>query len=207
MITATHNSLVTRFFDWYILRIMRKDFHSITVLGKWESKPTGSLVIGNHFSWWDGFFGLYLNNRFLKKHFFVMMLESQLQQRIMFSKAGAFSVNPGSRSVVESLNYAACLLESKENMVLIFPQGILHSLYCTRFSFASGVEKVLRKTPSSQLLFYVAMIEYFSNRKPSLFFYLKEVNSDEDDFSTENVENQYNTFYAECLEKHTQRTE
>lgn len=207
MITAKHNLLVTRFFDWYILRIMRNDFYSITISGEWESKPTGSLVIGNHFSWWDGFFGLYLNNRFLKKHFYVMMLKSQLQQRRMFSKAGAFSVNPGSRSVVESLNYAANLLENKDNMVLIFPQGILHSLYNTRFSFASGVEKILLKAPSCQLLFYVAMVDYFSNRKPSLFFYLKDVNIDEDDFSIDNVENLYNAFYAECLEKHAQRAE
>jgi hypothetical protein len=51
------------------------------------------------------------------------MPEEQLATRMFLNKAGAFSIKPGSRSAIESLNYASSLLYEPENLVVVFPQG------------------------------------------------------------------------------------
>jgi 1-acyl-sn-glycerol-3-phosphate acyltransferase len=203
MIKARHHWLIAGFFDRYIDRILKKDFHSISVEGEWKPVDKGSLIIGNHISWWDGFFAIYLNNRFLKKRFHLMLLEEQLNERKFFAKAGAFSINPGSRDVVESLRYAASLLNQPDNSVLVFPQGILHSLYNPTFTFERGIEKILRMAPQCQLLFYAIFVEYFSQRKPSLFYYLKEVEM-VGPLSKDQLQELYQSFYNESLTHHSQ---
>jgi len=203
MIKARYHWLIARLFDRYIDYIIRKDFHSISVEGTWRPASMGSLVIGNHVSWWDGFFVIYLNNRLLKKRFHVMMLEEQLSSRPFFSKVGAFSIKPGTRGAIESLNYASELLKNQGNVVLIYPQGKLHSIYNPDFEFENGVERIVNQVHECQILFYAAYIDYFSNRKPSLFFYLKEVEMKEP-LLREKLQGLYQSFYDESLTHHSQ---
>ena len=200
MIKASHHPVVVSFFNRYVSHIMRKDFYEIHINGRWNSDRKGSLIIGNHISWWDGFWGLYLSNRFLHKRFHVMMLEEQLQQRLAFSRAGAFSMRPGSRSVVDSLDYASSLLNNPGNAVLIFPQGILNSLYNRTFTFEKGIDKILKQVPDCQILFYAVFVEFFSQRKPSLFFYLSEV----DQSDKRILQQQYQDFYDHCVAQQAQ---
>ncbi|KAF5079664.1 hypothetical protein DSECCO2_127900 [anaerobic digester metagenome] len=48
-----HTSLYNRFFNWYIKRILRSDFHDVRVVGDVSLNSTDSiLLIPNHFSWW-----------------------------------------------------------------------------------------------------------------------------------------------------------
>ncbi len=73
------------------------------------------------------------------------MLEEQLRKHMYLNKAGGFSVRKGSRSIVESLGYTAELLNDKNNLVLMFPQGRIESMHKQDFVFEKGIEYVLKK--------------------------------------------------------------
>jgi hypothetical protein len=200
MIKANYSKHVLDVFSRYIDFIMKSDFHEIKVIGEWKKVEKSSLIIGNHVSWWDGFFGMYINKHFLGKKFHFMMLEEQLSVRKMATRIGAFSVNPGARDVVQSLRYAAELLDDTGNSVLMFPQGKIHSIYNSTFTFERGIEKILKLAPQSQLLFYAAFIDYFSNRKPTLYFYIKEISGDEELHSA-SLQQLYQSFYDKSFEQ------
>ena len=175
MIKAKHHWFYSRFFNWYVPRILKSDFHTIEIDGKWSDVGKPALIIGNHISWWDGFWALYLNNLFLKKKFHAMMLEEQLRTRKFLSKTGAFSIDPGKRSMFETLEYTVQLLESPNNAVTVYPQGRIASMTSPLFEFGSAADRILKKSPHVTVCFYAAFVDYFSERKPSLFFYLEQV--------------------------------
>ncbi|ASB49846.1 lysophospholipid acyltransferase family protein [Alkalitalea saponilacus] len=197
MIKACHHWLYDTFFNFYIHRILKKDFHSINIYGEWDAAGDNSqLIIGNHVSWWDGFWVYYLNKRLLKKQFHAMMLEEELKARRFLSKIGCFSVHPGKRSVVESLNYAVELLQEPGNLVLLYPQGRIASFSAGVLPFEPGIEYIAKKSGIKQVLFYVALVDYFSNRKPVLSLYLGKGEWNE---STEtSIENQFAEFYSDA---------
>ncbi|MEO1448923.1 MAG: hypothetical protein AAFV07_05305, partial [Bacteroidota bacterium] len=59
------------------------------------AKDKSILLVGNHISWWDGFWPIWLNARHIGKQYHVMMLEEQLRPRMFMTKGGAFSIQPG----------------------------------------------------------------------------------------------------------------
>ena len=127
-----------------------------------------------------------------------MMLEDELAKRSFMRQGGAFSIQPGSRSMIDSLNYAAELLQNPGNMVLLYPQGKIHSLYETDIQFGTGINHILKKAGSQvQVIGFVVLLDFMSRAKPTLRFYLKEmIYSPELDLNAA-----YQKFFNECLEK------
>lgn len=196
MIKASHHRFYTRFFNLYVPYIMRSDFKKIEIEGSWDSSGQPALIIGNHISWWDGFWALYLNNRFLHKKFHVMMLKEQLKNRKFLSKAGAFSIDPGKRTMIETLGYSVNLLNNPQNAVAIFPQGRISSITSPIFEFGSVVDRIIRINKNIDVHFYSAFVDYFSERKPSLYFYLENI--DLEDYEQFSIAGLYRNFYNEC---------
>ena len=125
------------------------------------------------------------------------MQEDQLLKFRFFNYTGAFSVNKNSREMVESLQYASSLLENSRNMLLIYPQGKIYSLYENDFRFEQGIERVLQgKEDKIQLVFSANLIDYFAHSKPSLTMYLDTYAGG---FSKTAIENSYNDFYKNCV--------
>lgn len=124
-----------------------------------------------------------------------MMDEHELLKRKIFTKTGGFSIQKSSRSIIESLEYAGKLLQNPKNLVLMFPQGKLFSMYSEEIRFEKGISRI-KLNDQSSIFLMVQMIEYFQNPKPTSYLYLKEVSS------MENLETQYNDFYKKCLDKH-----
>ncbi len=205
MIEARHNKLYDAFFNWYLHSILKKDFSRIDVVGKWPTHELSDLVIGNHVSWWDGFWVYYLNKRFLKKQLYVMMLESQLRDRRFLTRIGAFSIEPGSRDMVHSLNYTARLLQESGHLVVMYPQGEIASLSAGVLPFKNGVAQVIKKAGLQQVLFYVALLDYFSERKPALTLYLG--NALVEGCSAEDLQAAYEKFYHQSLFLQSQKKE
>ncbi|MCA1745521.1 MAG: hypothetical protein LC643_07450 [Bacteroidales bacterium] len=163
MIKARHSRMYDVFFNWYLHRILKKDFSRIDVVGSWPVHGQSVLVIGNHVSWWDGFWVYYLNKRFLKKKLHVMMLESQLKHRRFLTRIGAFSIEPGS------------------------------------------VAQIIKKAGLQQVLFYVALPDYFSHRKPVLTLYLDAASVE--GFSSEDLQEAYEQFHKQSLLLQAQKKE
>jgi len=127
------------------------------------------------------------------------MLEEQLAGRKFLNKAGAYSIKKGGRSVIESLNYSAELLEKKENLVVLYPQGEFQSLYSRHVVFEKGIRFIASKIKNNiHLLFYAALMDYFSHRKPSLVIYITEVPR-EIASDPARLESEYNRFFEQCI--------
>ncbi|SDC72222.1 lysophospholipid acyltransferase family protein [Williamwhitmania taraxaci] len=203
MIKTNHNRLYAWFFDRYIGYILKKQFREINITGHVEHKERPILIIGNHFSWWDGFFILHLNRMVFKRKFYIMMLEEQLKHRLFLSRIGAYSIFPGTKSVIESLNYTVDLLNDSSNMVAIFPQGEIESAYTSTFRFEKGLQFVLNRSTSQTpicLVFMVTLVDYYSHRKPSLTIAVEEYK----DFGTADaasVEDAYNEFFQRTIQR------
>ncbi|MFP4526521.1 MAG: hypothetical protein ACLFNL_09025, partial [Bacteroidales bacterium] len=113
MITAMHHSWYERFFRFYSRFMLSNHFRRIIINGSYTEKNRPVMLIGNHFSWWDGFIANYLNMVVFKKRFHIMMLEEQLKPRMFLNKAGAYSIKKQTRDVVNTLNYTVELMKDK----------------------------------------------------------------------------------------------
>jgi len=205
MLRSKHHFFIYPFFQHYTRWLLKRHFRGVTIEGSFADRGKPVLLIGNHIGWWDGFWAMYLKLEVVKRRFHFMMQEDQLLRFRFFNYTGAFSVNRKSREVVESLQYAASLLHDPENMVLIYPQGRLQSLYASQFLFEKGIERILQgREGEVQLLMSVNMIDYLAHRKPTLYIYLRDY---EGPFRREALEEAYNRFYADCLTIQTTRTE
>ncbi len=177
--------------------MLRKHFHSIHAGIEDFQRQKSVLLIANHFSWWDGFIGNYLSYKYYKKKFHVMMLKEQLAKRMFLNKAGAFSVEKSSRSVVESLQYSAEILSRDANLLMMFPQGKIESLYHSHFQFAKGIERILKTCdPLPEIILNINLVDYFSNPSPTLFIRTKSYRGE---LSAKEIEKAFNQFHAECI--------
>jgi 1-acyl-sn-glycerol-3-phosphate acyltransferase len=178
MIASRHKPFWIWFIRIYTAVNLKLSFSKVTV--EWDGlapPPPGRavLLIGNHFSWWDGFFAYYLNYSIFRRKFHVMMLEEQLAVRMFLNKAGAYSIKRGSRTVIDSLRYTASLLSGRDNLVVLFPQGQIQSQYRYPVKFERGIERIINSAEYDYpIIFYVAAVDWFSSKKPVLTFRLSE---------------------------------
>lgn len=200
MIRSQHKPFFVHFFNVYSRLMINLHFKKVTINTDSTFGNAPILLLGNHFSWWDGFFMVYANLKLFHRKLHVMMLEEQLQQRMFLNKAGAFSIKKGTRSVLESLDYCVEILGSKSNLLVMFPQGEIQSTYISRIKFEKGIGHLLSRINSDvQLVFMSSFVDYFSSRKPQLNIYLESYYpSDESALSNVGLENAYNHFYNNC---------
>lgn len=197
IIKAKHNFFIYNFFRYYAVRKTNKFFETVNITGDYKKQEKPILVIANHISWWDGFWIMYLNMKIYKRKFHFMMLEEQLKKYWFFNYSGGFSVNKKSKTIIETLNYTVDLLKDKNNMVLIFPQGEIKSVYENNIQFEKGLDWIIKKTKDIQIIQVASFVDYFSKQKPSLYIYFEEFNPNENT----TLETSYNQFYSKSVEK------
>ncbi len=174
MIYNKKNIFINRIIHYYILWIVKRQFHEVLFDDIEVDKERSVLLIANHFSFWDALILHCVNERFLKKKFHVMVEKETVHMLNYLKFAGAFSVTKRSRDVIESLNYAAKLLDDPQNLVLIFPQGKLFSNYVNDVHFDKGVFRIMQKaTGNYQTIFASTFIQYFKHKKSTATVYLK----------------------------------
>lgn len=205
MLKSRHHFIVYPFFQHYTRYLLKTRYHTVSIENHFADNGNAVLLIGNHVGWWDGFWAMYLNLKVLKRKFHFMMLEEQLLRYRFFNYTGAFSVDKGSRSVVESIRYASELLNDCKNMLLMYPQGRLHSMYEHHFQFEKGIERILKNRERKvQVVFSANLVDCFTEPKPSLSIYTENY---EGAFTVEALEQAYNDFYTRCLEKQFTKAE
>ena len=155
-----------------------------------------TLVLMNHFSFNDGPMMHFLCRKVLKKAFKVMVLEEQMKNFKALKYIGCFSVNKKSRSLVESLDYAASLLSNPKNMLGIFPQGGVFSLHLERIHFEQGLDRILKKKEKPiQVVFAVVLLDFLAGFKPKANVYLMNYSGVQ---HPKELEDAYNQFYQSC---------
>ncbi|HZK97653.1 MAG TPA: lysophospholipid acyltransferase family protein [Prolixibacteraceae bacterium] len=203
---ARHHFFIYPFFKWYAGWIILRHFGRVELKNDFDDRDLPILLLANHVSWWDGFFAMFLNVNILRRKFHFMMLEEQLKRFSFFNRTGGYSIRKRSRETVESINYTAELLRKRGNMVLVFPQGKIESIYKTTFQFESGINHIIKKASCNiHILFMANLIDYFSNRKPGLYIYVSEYKSDK--FDAKSIQDAYNYFYSHCIEDNALKAE
>ena len=173
MIEAKHNKLALAIFNPYINYLIKKNFGGIYLVNQPEGiiDDKGIIILPNHFSWWDGFFIHVVQEKIFNRNIFIMMLEEQLKRYWFFQYVGSFSVNPHSpKSVLESLNYSASIADSKENSLVIYPQGEIEPFEKEELSFKNGMFSILNQSQGNVSIIPVAFkISYTNEKKPDVY--------------------------------------
>ncbi len=202
MIKPAKHWLITPFFSLYIGWIIKRNFQSVNFTQVDLHPAKAVLLIANHFSWWDGFLLYYLNKIYFKKQFRIMVLEETMREVTFFKYLGGFSVTKNSRQVVESLQYAAGLLNDPDNLVVIFPQGKLYSNFVDSVNFEKGLFKIIEMaTADFQYLFAAAFTENFDKKKPSVNIGFKVMQQDE--VLVNNLQTAYQQHYDQTRQRQT----
>ncbi len=204
MIKPKSNSIIHGFFSWYISRIISRDFHAFEFNEEVFLKDEAILLLANHSSWWDGFLLFQLNKLYFKKNFHVMILQDTAEKVKFLKYLGAFSVQKNSRSLMESLEYAGELLDDPANLVLIFPQGELHSSYVSEINFEKGVGRMISFSKKKfQLMFAAVLTDYFDQRRPTVNIHLEKWNASSYS-SLQVLKSAFNKHYERALKKQSE---
>lgn len=200
MIPQRRVPFIQDMFQKYVNYRLRKAFN-VMEFNQIEIKPNHSiLLLPNHFSWWDGFWAFWLEGKFFDRNFFIMMQEDHLQKRMFFNLTGGFSINPQSKEMITSLNYASTLLNDPANLVTIFPQGALISNHTDSITVQPGIGHVIKKIKGDcQIVYYTALVDYFESLKPSIYFHLLDCGTNHD-FNFERMKEQINTHHRAVLQ-------
>lgn len=168
--------------NWFLDRWFNK-----MLIREVDVKPGHSyLLMCNHFSFWDGFWAVYLCWKTIRKQqkmerIYIMVMKKQMQMNPWLRYFGCFSVSPGRASVNESLAYAAELLNTPGNVVLMYPQGNLESNHVREIVMNEGVKHIIDQTSGPcQLLWSSNLIEYFEGLRTSVYFHMLDCGTREE---------------------------
>lgn len=198
MIKEQHNRVYIAFFDLYSTWLLKRHFKSIRLIGEPPERHLPVLMIGNHFSWWDGFLQYRINKNYFQRRFHVMMLEEQLRRYPFLQKVGAFSIQKKSRDIIKSLRHCIDILQDSNNMLLLFPQGEIQTMHTRRYKFESGLDFILNRLDDAQIIFNINLVDYFSNKKPTLTLYFKEYHQQES-WTRQDMQSDFNDFAEQCI--------
>lgn len=204
MIKARHHFFIYPLFKLTASILIKQHFNSVTIDSDFIDRDCSVLVISNHTSWLDGFWIEHLNRNILHRRFYFMMLHNQLEKRWYFKHTGGYPVKKNTRQVIQSIQFTTTLLQNQENMVLMFPQGIIHSSYSSHFHFEHGIDHIINQSKSEfQIMFTACLTDYFSNSRPNLFIYTKTVSSEY--LKNRSAEKEYTDFYNLTLSQHREK--
>ncbi len=197
MIKAEHKNWAELIFNPYINHLLRNNFNGFYVTGDLHdlSKYPGLIITPNHFSWWDGFITSFLIRKLTRKKVFTMMLEDQLKKYWFFKKVGAFSINPSNPiSINRTMDYTRNVLNEKENIVVLYPQGEIQSLTSDDIIIKPGLKLILGKSSGGKFVLPLALkIEYGKNKKPDIAAGFGRI------FSAEEISSDYDAYVREFL--------
>lgn len=111
-------------------------------LSRDEKIPT--IMYAPHSNWWDGIVGYHVCNRIFNKE--IRLMVEELNRFPLLRRGGAFSVNKKSpQASMEALNYAVNVLEDLNNILYIFPQGIINPPNFRPIEFQTGLTYIAQK--------------------------------------------------------------
>jgi len=203
MVRPQKNIVIRWVLHNYVRWIVGRHFHEILFdkVEIDEGRPV--LLLANHFSFWDSLILYIVCRKQLKKRFYVLVREDTTVQLRYLKYGGAFSINKKSRDMLQSLDYAAELLNDPKNLVLIFPQGKLYSNFVQDIQFEKGIRRVMEKAQGDfQLIFATTFIQYLKHKKPTATVYLKAENDSDWDF--EKLKTAYQQHYNDTKLQQTE---
>ena len=205
MYAPRKNDFISKCYAWYFNFIFKTDFSSFRYTELTIKQDEAVLIMANRFSWWDGFMLYRLNKKVFKKQFHVLVTRDDYQDINYLKYFGAFAPESKGKDLITTLNYAGSLLDDPKNLVLIFPQGKMHSSHATSINFEKGVLQVINASKKKfQVVFSVILTDYFNHRKPQAEAYLTHWEAEEY-ISLQLLKSEYNKHYDNSILKQLQK--
>jgi len=203
MIKAKHNPFYIWFFHRFFQFKESLNFRKTTFFRDFDIPEDQSvLLLQNHFSWWDGFWSYRVSSEIFRRKFHVMMLEDQLKKRLFLSKCGVFSIQKNNRDFLNSLAYTAELLRNPDNLVTIYPTGVMQTQHQQTHHFLQGISRLIKDSSSQfSIVMAVILVDYFGFAKPEIRIYLGKYQGER---NPESIENAYHLFYQSCIDRQTE---
>lgn len=182
MLTAKKSFWFEKIFAVYNRNLIKCRFHAFRVSGLSELQKRNSkaplIIYANHSAWWDGLVAFEIWRR-AALDAFVMMEEKQLKKLFLFRRLGAFSVvRENARQAVESIRYAADILNEKPSRALwIFPQGKITPNDARPIIFYNGLSRIIEKTRRAEILPVAFRYEFAGDFKPEIFVKIGKIES------------------------------
>lgn len=194
-----------------LLWFFRRRFNKM-ILNDIEIKPGHSYILMcNHFGFFDGFFAYYLCFKYINKKqklkgIYTMSVKKQMEKNWWLKYSGSFSVEPGKRSVDESLDYSASILNEPGNLLIYYPQGNLESAYIRHIAFQDGIYEIITRTQGNcQLIWSSVLLEYFESTKQSVYFNLLDCGTNRA-FDFEKLKEKVNVHHLQSIKKNIRFT-
>jgi 1-acyl-sn-glycerol-3-phosphate acyltransferase len=173
MIPARPSAPVMRFFDRYLDRYLRREFHRVSLWGRPEradeAPPRPRLFAVSHTSWWDVLVGYLLARRVVGGANYAPMDEAQLARYRILSRLGVYSVDRGSaRGLREFLAYTTELLR-EGRAVWITPQGEITSARRRPIRFQTGIGHLVRRVSGVVVCPVAIAYEFLEEPRPEIF--------------------------------------
>lgn len=133
------------------------------------------LIVSNHTSWWDPLVVLHVSTHMLGTAGHAMMDAKNLRRLPFFALVGAFGVELGNRADgVAVIQYAAELLETPNNMVWVFPQGMERPVTERPLGFRAGAGKLAQIARNAKVLPIGLRYEFGGTERPTLWISIGE---------------------------------
>lgn len=162
---------------WYTL------FHIKTKLSRIEvsfnskidpEKPT--LLLGNHFSLWDGFLALYVTKKWSNKNFNFLINQKEYNSRSFLKKIGGIGLEKDPKKLIQQFGKINQLLSDKNQLILHYPQNQFESLNISQAKHQDFILKRLN-TRDCQVLYMHTMVEFENSFKPIFTISISELNN------------------------------
>jgi hypothetical protein len=174
IIEAKHNRTAFFIFNFYLNRLLRKNFSNFFLVNLPPELPKNKSVIitPNHMSWWDGFFLHQVNIKSIKKNLYFMMLRKQLDRFWFFKYLGAYSIQPDKpKSISETIRYTKKILVNHKNAVAFYPQGEIEPYDKRPINLKEGLQLFLRDVKNECVVLPIAFkIQYYNEKYPAIIF-------------------------------------
>jgi 1-acyl-sn-glycerol-3-phosphate acyltransferase len=109
-----------------------------------REKDVPTIFFAPHSNWWDGIVGYTICNRICKKE--IRLMVEELNRFPLLRRGGAFSVNKKSpQASMRSLKYSVDVLQDLNNILYLFPQGIIKPPNNRPFEFQTGLAYIAEK--------------------------------------------------------------
>jgi chlorobactene lauroyltransferase len=165
----------SRLFEWifltYTRRILRRQFHRVSVGGLENialiDRTRPFIFCCNHSSWWDGMIAFVLSKDLLRCDSFAMMEEKQMTRYRFFRKIGAFSVvRESPRQAVASMRYAASLFNGPNVGLWIYPQGVMLPNDVRPLNLQQGAARIASMVRGVQFVPVAHRYEFLREQRP-----------------------------------------
>ena len=133
--------------DRFFYGMLEKRFYAMRYKGAENLKSIGevpTIFFAPHSNWWDGIVGYTICNRIFKKE--IRLMVEELNRFPILRRGGAFNVNKKSaQASMDALKYSVNVLSNLNNILYIFPQGIIKPPNARPIELQTGMAYIAQK--------------------------------------------------------------